>query len=96
MVFSIEQHISGNPSRPGPPELGEYAEDDIAVTSRPTRQVDYLSYEWKEEDIWSSWRYVVARKGEFANGVRLENALWRTWIKTKNNLKTISPESLNW
>jgi hypothetical protein len=26
----------------------------------------------------------------------LENASWRTWMKAKNNLKTISPESLNW
>ncbi|KAL9563902.1 hypothetical protein ACKAV7_011937 [Fusarium commune] len=37
-------------------EKSEHAEDDTAVSSRPSRQVDYLSNEWREEDIWSSWR----------------------------------------
>ncbi|KAF4982570.1 hypothetical protein FZEAL_1835 [Fusarium zealandicum] len=83
-------------SRPGTPEHAEHAEDDTAVSTRPSRQVDYLSHEWREEDIWSSWRYVVTRRGEFPNSARLENASWRTWMKAKNNLKTISPESLNW
>lgn len=74
----------------------EHAEDDSAVTVKPTRQVDYLSHDWREEDIWSSWRYIVSKRGEFTNGKRLENASWRTWAKAKNNLKTISPEELNW
>jgi hypothetical protein len=95
MVFSTEQYLFDNTSRPKPLEFGEYAEDNTAITSRPIRQVDYLSYKWNEEDIWLLWRYMLAYKGEFANGIRLKNALWRTWIKTKNNLKTISPESLN-
>jgi hypothetical protein len=30
------------------------------------------------------------------NAARLENASWRTWLKAKNNLKTVSPETLNW
>ncbi|KAG8673996.1 hypothetical protein FPOAC1_007315 [Fusarium poae] len=77
-------------------EKFEHAEDDTAVSSRPSRQVDYLSHEWREEDIWSSWRYVVTRRGEFPNSARLENASWRAWIKAKNNLKTIPPESINW
>ncbi|KAM5356217.1 hypothetical protein ACJ41O_002863 [Fusarium nematophilum] len=87
---------SNETSRPGTPEHGEHAEDDTAVSSRPSRQVDYLSHDWREEDIWSSWRYIVTRRGEFPNSARLENASWRTWMKAKNNLKTISPESLNW
>ncbi|KAF7559698.1 hypothetical protein G7046_g4453 [Stylonectria norvegica] len=88
---------SNTTSRPGSPEVtGEHAEDDTAVSTRPSRQVDYLSHEWREEDIWSSWRYIVTRRGEFANSARLENASWRTWMKAKNNLRTISPESLNW
>ncbi|RKK87484.1 hypothetical protein BFJ68_g17032 [Fusarium oxysporum] len=77
-------------------EKSDHAEDDTAVSSRPSRQVDYLSHEWREEDIWSSWRYVVTWRGEFPNSSRLENASWRAWMKAKNNLKTISPESLNW
>ena len=70
--------------------------DEQAIESEPTRHVDYLAHEWKLEDIWSSWRYVVARRKVYSNSVRLENASWRTWAKAKDNLKTISPESLNW
>ncbi|KIO10725.1 hypothetical protein M404DRAFT_129043 [Pisolithus tinctorius Marx 270] len=35
-------------------------------------------------------------KNEIANGVRLENASWRTWWKKRNGLKTVTPETLNW
>lgn len=70
--------------------------DDTLIEDEPSRHVDYLSHDWKEEDIWSSWRYVTSRRNDYSNGVRLENASWRTWAKAKHNLKTISPESLNW
>jgi hypothetical protein len=95
-VSPAEQESAESTSRPGTPEYGEHAEDDTAVTTRPSRQVDYLSHEWREEEIWSSWRYIIARRGKFPNSARLENASWRTWMKAKNNLKTISPETLNW
>ena len=39
---------------------------------------------------------MTKQKNEIANGVRLENASWRTWWKQRNKLKTISPETLNW
>lgn len=87
---------SESTSRPETPELTEHADDDTAIATKPSRQVDYLSHDWREEDIWTSWRYIVTRRGEFANSARLENASWRTWMKAKHNLKTISPESLNW
>ncbi|KAG5914360.1 hypothetical protein E4U42_000529 [Claviceps africana] len=83
-------------SGPGTPEITEHAEDDTAVSSRPSQQVDYLSHNWREEDIWSSWRYIVSKRGEYANSARLENASWRTWMKARSNLQTISPEELNW
>lgn len=70
--------------------------DDQALEPEPTRHVDYLAHEWKEEDIWSSWRYIVARRKTITNSVRLENASWRTWTKAKNKLRTVSPEKLNW
>lgn len=70
--------------------------DDQAIENEPTRHVDYLAHEWKLEDIWSSWRYVVARRKVYSNSVRLENASWRTWAKAKDNLRTVTPESLNW
>ncbi|QRV73924.1 regulation of carbohydrate metabolism-like protein [Ceratobasidium sp. AG-Ba] len=49
-----------------------------------------------EEDVWKSWRSMTRHKHEIANGVRLENASWRTWWKQRNKLRTISPETLNW
>ncbi|KGB75938.1 hypothetical protein CNBG_1776 [Cryptococcus deuterogattii R265] len=62
----------------------------------PSICVDYLSHDWSEEDVWASWRNMTRHKYEIANGVRLENASWRTWQKQRNNLKTINPETLNW
>jgi hypothetical protein len=76
----------------GPTEV----QDDHAVQVEPTQQVDYLAHEWREEDIWASWSYLTKRRKIVPNCVRLENASWRQWIKTKNSLKTVSPESLNW
>ncbi|KAI4235585.1 MAG: hypothetical protein L6R40_006447 [Gallowayella cf. fulva] len=70
--------------------------DDMNLQTEPTRHVDYLSHSWKEEDIWSSWRHVVARRKVYSNSTRLENASWRTWAKSKYRLKTVSPETLNW
>lgn len=72
------------------------AADDTAVGIQPTRHVDYLSHDWREEDIWSSWKHIVSNREGFTNAARLENASWRTWIKAKNHLKTVSPETLNW
>lgn len=72
------------------------APDDNFVTQRPRGQVDYLSHEWQEEDVWRSWRNMTRQKNEIANGVRLENASWRTWWKQRNKLPTVSPETLNW
>ncbi len=71
--------------------------DDASLQPLPRGQVDYLSHDWaQEEDVWRSWRSMTKNKNEIANGVRLENASWRTWWKQRNNLKTISPETLNW
>ncbi|KAL9601387.1 MAG: hypothetical protein Q9219_002563 [cf. Caloplaca sp. 3 TL-2023] len=72
------------------------AGDDMNLNDEPTRHVDYLSHNWKEEDIWSSWKHVVARRQSYSNSTRLENASWRTWAKSKYRLKTVSPETLNW
>ncbi|KAL7802387.1 hypothetical protein V8C44DRAFT_370307 [Trichoderma aethiopicum] len=95
-VSPVEHESSVSTSRPDSPQLSDHAEDDTAIAAKPSRQVDYLSHDWREEDIWSSWRYIISKRGEFPNSARLENASWRTWMKAKNNLKTISPETLNW
>ncbi|KAF5316560.1 hypothetical protein D9619_006287 [Psilocybe cf. subviscida] len=70
--------------------------DDSALVTLPRGQVDYLSHEWQEEDVWRSWRNMTRQKNAIANGARLENASWRTWWKQRNKLKTVSPETLNW
>ena len=70
--------------------------DDSALSTRPRAQVDYLSHEWQEEDVWRSWRKMTRQKNEITNGIRLENASWRTWWKQRNKLKTVTPETLNW
>ncbi|KAK2006711.1 protein phosphatase type 1 complex subunit Hex2/Reg1 [Colletotrichum eremochloae] len=98
-VSPVDNDTEGDTSRPNTPEFildVEHAEDDTAVRVQPSRHVDYLSHNWKEEDIWSSWKFIVSRRSEYSNAARLENASWRTWMKAKNKLKTVSPETLNW
>ncbi|TKA68101.1 hypothetical protein B0A55_08570, partial [Friedmanniomyces simplex] len=70
--------------------------DDTALKQEPSQHVDYLSHEWREEDIWSSWRHIVSQRKVYGQKSRLENASWRTWAKSKYHLRTISPETLNW
>lgn len=72
------------------------SEDDTAIRREPSQHVDYLSYEWNEADIWSSWRYIVSQRKVYGQRSRLENASWRTWAKSQFKLKTVSPETLNW
>ena len=86
-----------SPQNSPEPELHLYiALDDNTIRHEPSRHVDYLSHNWKEEDIWSSWRYMIGKRKYYQNGARLENASWRTWAKAKFNLKTLSPEKLDW
>lgn len=87
--------VVGNLSLAGH-ETPQVAGDDTAIKSEPSRHVDYLSHNWREEDIWSSWRYVVVNRKVYGNGWRLENASWRTWAKSRSRLRTIPPETLNW
>lgn len=91
----ISESTPTNDSAPTSPGLVPVV-DDTAVREEPSRQVDYLSHDWREEDIWSSWRHIVSKRRVYGERSRLENASWRTWAKSKYNLKTVSPETLNW
>ena len=96
-VSSDVSNLSQPLNRPGgPPGNPQSAGDDLAVEAPPTRHVDYLSHEWKEEEIWSSWRHIVGKRRALDNWERLENASWRTWAKSKSQLPTVSAETLNW
>lgn len=70
--------------------------DDTMIREEPSRHVDYLSHDWREEDIWASWRHIVSQRKVYGQKSRLENASWRTWAKSKYRLRTVSPERLNW
>lgn len=93
---SASDTVLAKPAYPQNLDAPPAAGDDTAIENEPTRHVDYLSHNWKEEDIWASWRHIVAKRKTYSNSPRLENASWRTWAKSKYQLKTVSPETLNW
>ena len=78
------------------PEIDGRPEDDIAVCIQPSRHVDYLSHDWSEEEVWSSYKFIVSRRKIIPNSERLENASWRSWEKSRRNLKTVSCETVKW
>lgn len=96
MTLSVSDTSLSKPEFSQQSKARPVAGDDSAIESEPTRHVDYLSHNWKEEDIWASWRHIVSKRTAYANSPRLENASWRTWAKSKYRLKTILPETLNW
>ena len=71
--------------------LSPSVEDDTRPGEEPAGQVDYFGKAWKEEDIWSSWRYVVSRRRMYVleEGLRLENASWRSWSKARYQLAEV-------
>jgi hypothetical protein len=96
------QNDYNNFERLSPPptaSLAQHAIDDIwAHRGRgPSSQVDYLSHQWSEQEVWSSWQYLRAHKRLHSTpAFRLENGIWRAWAKFKYNLETIPPVKLNW
>lgn len=81
---------------PPSPGLVERPEDDTAAREQPERHVDYLSHEWIEEDLWSSFKFVRSKRNVYPNSARLENASWRKWEQKRRGLKTVSAETLEW
>ena len=93
----VSPFIPGSSSTRSESYFEQHVPDDSNVQTRlPAICVDYLSHDWTEDDVWTSWKAMTKHKSEIANGVRLENASWRTWAKQRGKLKTISPETLNW
>ncbi|KAK7686201.1 hypothetical protein QCA50_010421 [Cerrena zonata] len=41
--------------------------DDSSFSTLPQGQVDYLSHDWREEDVWRSWRSMTRQKNAIAN-----------------------------
>ncbi|TFK83123.1 hypothetical protein K466DRAFT_655387 [Polyporus arcularius HHB13444] len=69
--------------------------DDSCIGLQAENSVDYLSHNWRDEDMWRSWRSMTRQKN-IHNGLRLQNASWRAWWKLMNGLKTVDPELINW
>ena len=85
-----------NLQRPVSRDPCEHVKDDTEVRLQLLKHVDYLSHNWRVEDIWSSRKHILSKRNAYSNSARLENASWRAWTKSKNKLKTLAPESLNW
>lgn len=95
-LFLVNSGSSARPLRPKVVHETNSTEDDTAAKREPTSHVDYLSHSWAEEDIWASWRYIISNRKVFGNSMRLENAAWRSWTKSKYHFATIEPGQLNW
>ncbi|KAF9767723.1 hypothetical protein IL306_015072 [Fusarium sp. DS 682] len=73
-ALPIDNDNPADTSTGGSPELGEFherADDDTAINAQPWRNVDYLAHDWKEEDIWSSWKYITSRRGEHGRKIMM-------------------------
>ena len=94
----IHDHSSVSKSYPKILDSPVKTQDDMAVRREPTKQIDYLSYDWTEEDVGSSWQYVVRRRKMYSykDSLRLENATWRVWTIAKYRLETVSPSQVDW
>jgi hypothetical protein len=71
-------------------------QDDAAVTKRPSRNVDYFSHNWQEDDLVASWRYIICNRPTLNTFSRLENIAWRSWTKIRSRLRTHVLESEEW
>jgi len=101
-AYHYSSSVEDDPSSPSETTLSNSSlatptvYDDSMVKEAPSQQVDFLTHEWREEDIWSSWRHIIANRKQFGEKSRLENASWRQWAKHRGNFRTVTPESLNW
>ena len=104
-VLLKDADIKRTSSSSSPPPAGNdtilIPQDDNDLVIEPKTHVDYLSHHWNESEISNSWKYIILKKKkrdviDEVNSSRLENASWRTWAKARNNLKTVSPEIVNW
>lgn len=86
------------PTTTGWETIQPISDSDIAVegTLAPAHCVDYLTHNWTDEDLASSWRVVSRHSNVSSNCSRLENASWRIWAKRRNNIPTLNPAELNW
>lgn len=70
--------------------------DDIAIWPHPSRHVDYLSHDWREEEIWATWKHLRSGRKVCNEVERLENASRRAWTKVMLKRKAVDPKTFDW
>ncbi|KAL0253399.1 protein phosphatase regulator [Diplodia seriata] len=95
-TVACQPSIPPGPTKPQATRSPSATRDDLSLRSDPSRHIDYLSQDWQEDDISSSWRHITVNRKEYGQVSRLENASWRAWAKSRFQLATVSPETLNW
>ena len=75
-----------------------FAEDDTSLytAAQPAHGVDYLAYEWKTDDLWTSYKHVHSNRDGIRASTRLENALWRVWWRDARGLGRVDPKVIHW
>jgi hypothetical protein len=63
---------------------------------QPLQNVDYLSFNWQEEDLFATAKYIRQHKLELKRYHRLQYALWRNWAKQRSNQLSCPPSTILW
>ncbi|KAF9883864.1 hypothetical protein FE257_002707 [Aspergillus nanangensis] len=70
--------------------------DDFILDDEPNQNVDYLAYKWGLDDIRATRAYVNRQRETLGNFIRLNNALWRAWIKNQARLPSSHASLIEW
>jgi len=71
--------------------------DDLMVEWAPRANVDYFSHRWTLEEFRSTKRYIFREiQSDSRRRCRLENALWRAWVKANQQLPCFPAANLDW
>ncbi|OJJ30063.1 hypothetical protein ASPWEDRAFT_699595 [Aspergillus wentii DTO 134E9] len=70
--------------------------DDLAIYDNPQSNVDYLSHEWKYEELWPTRRHIRKANLDWAYYCRLENALCRAWMKGRDSRQAFPATGIEW
>jgi len=76
--------------------LSSYLTQDLDL--QPIRTKDYLYHDWQLNELTQTYQYLkyFQQKSRKEVDHRLNYALWRNWSRNLFDLKTISPEFIQW
>lgn len=64
--------------------------------------IDYFQFNFNDIQFYNCWKLILNSNSnspfipQSTNIKRLENLIWRKWVKTNLNLKECNPEKVNW